>query len=550
MRERGMKMGLEMFKYFRMAATVVAVAVAVCGAASSRAADKRKGTGWDDGDAPGRNWRLADGGGKGTLNTIALAVGVMFVALAGSIFATTTWRLMPSGMKVLSILGLAAASFGASLLAERTLHIEKTAMACHILGSTFLFLLFVAAGYFGFLGAVFAAGESGWWCVLGMGVMTAMAAMGLGLRRFQAKAYRGITMACALASAAFFLTRYARCFLEKLVDGADGGLAVSAFTFFSMAVLAGGSGFFFWKFENPMAESVFSLTLAALVHYGALYAEIGLMGRGLLMAAAMTLCFFAHRLPIGKIGRSLCGMPGDWIFTAALLGDVAFLALVRLFMQGDIAAQVQMLTGMFLLGFAAAEWSRWNLAVRAAAPAVMWYTVVPAASILESMVPGHDWLVWLTFLYACGFAVRDAVRRDVYGIAILAIDAVMLALAEIGGDASWCGAWALLAGFCGCQFVWRGQYGKAAAALAVLVLNALSADRLMDMLILEGFCLIACLLAHQNGSRRWSRIFGAMMPAAALYGMKDFWTEIAWWVYLLIAGIGLILFAAVREKKS
>ena len=31
---------------------------------------------------------------------------------------------------------------------------------------------------------------------------------------------------------------------------------------------------------------------------------------------------------------------------------------------------------------------------------------------------------------------------------------------------------------------------------------------------------------------------------------KDFWMSISWWIYLLAVGIGLILFAAVIEKKK
>ena len=38
----------------------------------------------------------------------ALVIGVIFVVLAGAIFATTTWRIMPDMARVLTILGTAA----------------------------------------------------------------------------------------------------------------------------------------------------------------------------------------------------------------------------------------------------------------------------------------------------------------------------------------------------------------------------------------------------------------------------------------------------------
>ena len=40
-----------------------------------------------------------------------------------------------------------------------------------------------------------------------------------------------------------------------------------------------------------------------------------------------------------------------------------------------------------------------------------------------------------------------------------------------------------------------------------------------------------------------------ILVAVVVYMTRDFWLSIAWWVYLLTAGIGLITFAAVREKR-
>lgn len=40
------------------------------------------------------------------------------------------------------------------------------------------------------------------------------------------------------------------------------------------------------------------------------------------------------------------------------------------------------------------------------------------------------------------------------------------------------------------------------------------------------------------------------MILVALYMTKDFWLSLSWWVYLLAAGLGLIVFAAVNEMKK
>ncbi len=71
----------------------------------------------------------------------------------------------------------------------------------------------------------------------------------------------------------------------------------------------------------------------------------------------------------------------------------------------------------------------------------------------------------------------------------------------------------------------------------------------IDALILEGLCLFVFLWAQVVKCRRWVRISGGLMMVLALYMTKDFWLNISWWVYLLADGIGLILFAAIKEKK-
>lgn len=87
--------------------------------------------------------------------TAALVIGVIFVVLAGLIFATTAWHVLPSVCKVIMVLGGSGLFFGASRAAEKYFKIERTGQAFYILGSVFLFLTILAAGYFGLLGPEF-----------------------------------------------------------------------------------------------------------------------------------------------------------------------------------------------------------------------------------------------------------------------------------------------------------------------------------------------------------------------------------------------------------
>ena len=93
------------------------------------------------------------------------------------------------------------------------------------------------------------------------------------------------------------------------------------------------------------------------------------------------------------------------------------------------------------------------------------------------------------------------------------------------------------------------ETGGYVLCLLVLCVDAWMTKNVIDALILEGLCLFVFLWAQVVKCRRWVRISGGLMVVLALYMTKDFWLNISWWVYLLAAGIGLILFAAIKEKK-
>lgn len=86
--------------------------------------------------------------------------------------------------------------------------------------------------------------------------------------------------------------------------------------------------------------------------------------------------------------------------------------------------------------------------------------------------------------------------------------------------------------------------------LAALVLDAFHTGNVADALILEAICLAVFLWAHIGKCTRWIRISGIIIITVALYMTKDFWLSLSWWIYLLAAGLGLILFAAVNEMKK
>ena len=125
--------------------------------------------------------------------TAALVIGVIFVVLAGLIFATTAWHVLPSVCKVIMVLGGSGLFFGASWAAEKYFKIERTGQAFYILGSVFLFLTILAAGYFGLLGPEFILKGENRYRVLLAGSIATEIALFSKIRRFHNKVY---TQAC------------------------------------------------------------------------------------------------------------------------------------------------------------------------------------------------------------------------------------------------------------------------------------------------------------------------------------------------------------------
>lgn len=86
--------------------------------------------------------------------------------------------------------------------------------------------------------------------------------------------------------------------------------------------------------------------------------------------------------------------------------------------------------------------------------------------------------------------------------------------------------------------------------LGILTWDACVTGLLVDALILEVCCLIAFIWGQVKKDILWTRFCGGLMLLIVVFMTKEFWLSISWWIYLLAAGIGLVLFAAVSEKKK
>lgn len=124
-----------------------------------------------------------------SMGILALLAGMVFVVLAGLVFATTAWQILSNPTKVYLVLAFSAMFFGVSFVAEKRLHIHKTGNALYVLGSIFLFLSVLAAAYFQLLGPEYVLVGQNRWRVLWLGSLLTVAMLFGGVRQFRDRLY-------------------------------------------------------------------------------------------------------------------------------------------------------------------------------------------------------------------------------------------------------------------------------------------------------------------------------------------------------------------------
>ncbi len=99
---------------------------------------------------------------------ILFGIGILLVLTAGAIFATTTWNILPAFGKISVLLGAVAVFYGGAFIAEKKLKLRNTSITLFILGSAFLAVINLAAGYFGWYGPYYSLegeGQLMLWCI-------------------------------------------------------------------------------------------------------------------------------------------------------------------------------------------------------------------------------------------------------------------------------------------------------------------------------------------------------------------------------------------------
>ncbi|WP_069998728.1 DUF2157 domain-containing protein [Cellulosilyticum sp. I15G10I2] len=134
-----------------------------------------------------------------TIN-IVLIIGVLFIILSGLIFATTTWKTLPSLARTMIVFSLVIVFFTSSWIAENKLKLKQTSVAFYTLGSIFLPITMIAVGYFRLLGDWFTLyGEGRYLLALTAFLLLALAAF-IGGMKYQSYYFVWTTFGCVTLS--------------------------------------------------------------------------------------------------------------------------------------------------------------------------------------------------------------------------------------------------------------------------------------------------------------------------------------------------------------
>ncbi len=97
---------------------------------------------------------------------ILFGIGVVLVFVAGLIFATSMWSVMPSLIKVTTLIGAAMFFVLVAWIMQVKLKLREASITMFVLGAAFLSLTVIAIGYFAWFGSAFSLGDDSRYLVI------------------------------------------------------------------------------------------------------------------------------------------------------------------------------------------------------------------------------------------------------------------------------------------------------------------------------------------------------------------------------------------------
>lgn len=533
------------------------------------------------------------------LGTISLIIGVVLVVLSGMIFATTRWQVLSDASKALFVLGASILFFTASYIAEKILDIHKTGNAFYILGSIFLFLTVVAAAYFRLFGPDFTLDEESRWMVLWIGSLVMEMALLTGLRRFHDRIYTQASLWGLTASICFMAKAFGAGWNELTGSMAwlgcvltIGCLRCDSFGVFGSCTFNEPGMCIPLSSENKDVVSLVKKELLSFIPIHFLIACCSLFLHELDSLWLFLTCssISSLLLPEDVMGRFILCI-GAAVAVIILLLYVSEMP----HSKGKIRKRVSFeQAGIYsMIGI-------YSLAGFARQPAVfrftavnLWFAAIQIVLLMRKKRSGKEeeegdlsvpWELCGFGILTAGFLCTEGSREWIFGYLLMfalyffrfvnikkfskgagTLSACLIAAAMWEQPFFiWPDAFALEIGLLPAimliyvlGFLWQRtrtvknlQNFGYVSCLVILSIDAFRTGLLADALILELVCLMIFICSQIKGAVWWVRISGTGILLIALFMTKEFWFRISWWVYLLAAGISLITFAAVNEKRK
>ncbi len=128
---------------------------------------------------------------------ILFGIGVVLVFVAGLIFATSMWSIMPSLVKVATLLGAAMFFIVVAWIMESRLKLREASVTMFVLGSAFMSLTVIAIGYFAWFGRAFSLGASSRYLVISISIWVLCATLMLGYKLYGSIVFEMIAYAAS-----------------------------------------------------------------------------------------------------------------------------------------------------------------------------------------------------------------------------------------------------------------------------------------------------------------------------------------------------------------
>lgn len=493
----------------------------------------------------------------GNMGTAALILGIIFIVLAGAIFATTTWKIMEDSYKILFIFSGALLFFSASAMARKWFHIRKTSNAFYLLGSIFLFLSVIAAAYFQVFGPEFILEGSNRWKVLWVGSLVLEGAFLAGVKWFYERMYAQSSLWCMSVAMLFMALAFQVEWKDfcSLMTIYSAGLVVIE----GLAKRKKETGFLSAEKSAFCTRLSREMPVFAHVHFwlfGSITMVFGISDMALFQttsvfgAAALLALVFGMRFLKKTRQKDLYG-----VMYALSAAELCFYA--SLILESYVFCFEGILLFLLCVLTAWDIWKREDLGV----PVLVIGAMMPFYFYLED---GTDvwWFSYTIFLAVYLFRYR---RENAWRKPALSASAFLFAVAFWGQSFIEWPEWIELECYLlpivlllwamgeiwgqSREMRWFQSIGYM-LCLGRLAWDACVTELLADALITQVCCLLFFIRGQMKKDVWWVRISGGLMLVLALFMTKEFWLSISWWIYLLAAGIGLILFAAVSEKKK